>query len=218
MYKRLVAVLVLFGSTAAAAQSSADFRSAGAAFNVPLPAGYCLPKGAQIDAARVVAAGDTRNVTHLTLMPCDLSAGALPGYILLKTPNESLSATYNLKAFLDSAGAAFESPEFKALVASGKINEESEASMSQALGTRVDLDGVIRPLGKDERCAYLGGTVRVRSGAADNRVSVGICMTVVAGRLLTINWFGPDKGSAGVAELLVKSKGLAGRIQGKPLS
>jgi hypothetical protein len=77
-----------------------------------------------------------------------------------------------------------------------------------------DLSGDVRPLGKDERCAYLGGVMQVKSATSDYRISIGICMTVVAGRLLTINWYGPDKGSAGVGELLVRAKRLAVGIKG----
>jgi hypothetical protein len=214
MLKRSMAVLVLVGSPAAAAAETAQFSIGGVAITSPVPAGYCLPQGPQVQAVNTVAAGDARNVTHLALLACAPPGGQVASYILLKTPNEAVNATLDLNRFLADAGAAFESPAFKEMLDSGKLHDESEQSMGKAMGARIDLSGDVRPLGKDERCAYLGGTMHVKSGTSDYKVSIGMCMTVVAGRLLTINWYGPDKGSAGVRELLVKARGLAAGIKG----
>jgi hypothetical protein len=214
MLKRLVAVLVFVGPPAAAAEGAAQFSIGGVAMTTPVPAGYCLPQGPQIQAVKTVAAGDARNVTHLALLECAAPGGQIASYILLKTPNEAVNATLDLDRFLADAGAAFESPAFKEMLDSGKLHDESEASMGKAMGAKIDLAGAVRPLGKDERCAYLGGVMQVTSATSDYKISIGMCMTVVAGRLLTINWYGPDKGSAGVGELLVKAKRLAAGIRG----
>jgi hypothetical protein len=216
MLKRLMAVLVLVASPAAAAERTAQFSIGGVPLKAAVPAGYCLPQGAQVDAIRTVAAGDTRNVTHLALLACAPPGGQVASYILLKTPNEAVNATLDLQTFLADAGAAFDSPAFKAMLDSGELHDESEASMGKAMGAKIDLSGEVRPRGRDERCAYLGGTMQVKSANSDYKVSIGMCMTVVAGRLLTINWYGPDQGSAGVGELLVKAKRLAVGIQGTP--
>ena len=217
MLKSVLAILVLLGSPAAAQEKVAEYRSGGVNFKVPVPPGYCLPKESQFDALRAAAAGDNRNVTHLALLACNIAAdGSIPEYILFKTPNEVVNATLELGQFLAEAGAAFESPALAELLASGKLTEESEASISKALGSKVDLSGGVRPLGKDERCAYMGGTMQVQRAAIAYKFSVGTCMTVVAGRLMTINWYGPDKGAAGVAALLAASKRLAVSIRGAP--
>ena len=217
-FRLLVAALVLAACPASAAEPKATFRSGGVDFELAVPAGYCLPKGPQIEVAELVAAGDKQNVTHLMLVPCAPKTGIADDYILLKTPVQAILATLDRQQFLKEAGAAFDSPEMNALLSSGKVAQESGQSVSEVLGTRVDLSGNLRPIGKDDVCAYLGGTMAVASNAASYRISVGMCMTVVAGRLITINWYGPDKGSTGVAELLVKAKRLAGEMSGAPAS
>jgi hypothetical protein len=218
MFKSMLAALLLIGSSAAAAEGAARFSIGGVALEAAVPAGYCLPREEQAAAVRTLAAGDSRNVTHLALLACTPAQGQVSSYILLKTPNEAVSATLELDQFLADAGAAFDNPAFKAMLESGELQEESEASMGKAMGAKIDLAGDLRPLGKDERCAYIGGVMQVKSPAADYRIAIGMCMTVVGGRLLTINWYGPDRGSAGVAELLVKAKRLAGGIAKSPAS
>jgi hypothetical protein len=204
--------------SAAAEAAPAAFRSGGVEFQVPPPAGYCLPRGDQIDVAQLLAAGDPLNVTHLTLLPCAEKSAGSHDYIVLKTPKEALLVRLELAPFLKEIGAAFDSQEFKAGIASGTYLQESGKSMSAVMGTQIDLTGDVRPLGKDDRCAYIGGTLKVAAKLANYTLAVGMCMTVVAGRLITINWYGPDTGSRGVAELLMKSKRLAAEMSSKPAS
>ena len=211
-------MLVTGSAPAAAAAPAAEFRSGGLEFQVPMPEGYCLPAGSDVDIAQLVAAGDSANVTHLTLVPCSKKQGLADDYIILKTPKAVLLVTFDRPQFLEELGAAFGSPELSSALASGKLLEQSGKEMGEVIGVPVDLTGEIKPLGKDDVCAYLGGTINVSSAAASYRIAVGMCMTVVAGRVLTINWYGPDRGSAGVASLLLKSKRLAGQITGKPAS
>lgn len=218
MLKMLAAALVALTPAAAVRAAPASFRSGGVEFQMPIPAGYCLPKGSQIDIVQLLAAGDDRNVTHLTLLPCVEKKGIDRDYIVLKTPKEALLVPLDRAKFLEELGAVFESQEFRSELASGNILQESGKAAGAVVGTPIDLTGDIRPLGKDERCGYMGGTLKVASAVANYTLAVGMCMTVVAGRLLTINWYGPDTGSRGVAELLQKSRRLAGEISGKPAS
>lgn len=199
------------------APAEASFRLGGVAFKLPLPSGYCLPRELQVDVAQMVAAGDTQNVTDLTLFPCTAPVsgpglGALKDYILIKTPKEALLAQVSREELLQGLGEAFENPAFTEALASGKFAKDAGQGVSDVVGTKVDLSGNVAPRGKDDLCAYVGGTMAVTSAIKSYTLSVGACITSVGGRILTVYWYGPDEGPASVARLLLKAKALAGTI------
>jgi hypothetical protein len=199
------------------APMDASFRVGTVAFEMPLPSGYCLPRGLQIDVAQLVAAGDSENVTNLTLFPCDdpvegPDLGAGNDYILIKTPKQALIAEVSRVELLRGLGQAFENPAFTEALASGKLLKDAGKGVGDVVGTTVDLSGDVAPRGKDDFCAYLGGTMAVASSIKSYTVAVGGCITAVGGRVLSVYWYGADEGPASVARLLVKAKGLARTI------
>jgi hypothetical protein len=211
------ALAVVATQTPAVAQESASFRFAGMQFEVPLPAGYCVPRGEDVDSAQVLAAADPGNVTHLTLVPCRPGEG--PGaaeYILIKTPVQALTVRIGREQFLSGMEAAFRDGPFNSAAFRESINADAARNLERVTRTPVNLGGIVRPLGLDATCAYLGGTVEVRSPGANFQRAVGICMTAISDRPLNINWYGPDRGSDGVADLLVRSRALAERITATP--
>jgi hypothetical protein len=188
---------------------------------VPLPAGYCEPTGADIDLAQVVAAGDNDNVTHLSLYPCNVQASKAPlgtfkDYIVVKTPRQALLVAVGREELLRSLGEEFENPAFAEAVASGRIMDESEAGPSKVLMTKLDLSGSVAPRGKDEMCAYVGGLLTVSSSVVTYTLAVGGCMTSVGERVLAIYYYGPDQSPSGVARLLMRSKEFAKSIKIRP--
>jgi hypothetical protein len=199
---------------APAAAADARFQFGGVEFEAPVPSGYCLPEGKSVKAARILAEGDKGSRTHLTLWACSRNEPST--YILLKTPVPALDVTATREEVIASMGSAFDNPEMAAALASGKFNADAEKSVTEALRTRVGLSGEIRPLGKDEMCAYLGGIIAVVIGEQSYKISVGICVTAISDRVLTVNWYGPEGGAAGVARLLVKAKGFARSIRSRP--
>jgi hypothetical protein len=199
--------------------ADASFRVGGVEFQLPLPSGYCLPRGLQVDVAQLVAAGDSDNVTDLTLFPCSAPVdgpglGAQNDYVLIKTPKPLLIVEASREEVLRGIGEAFENPAFTQAMASGQLMTEAGKDVGDVLGAKVDLSGDVAPRGKDDVCAYLGGTMAVQSPRASYTLSVGACVTAVGGRMLTIYWYGPDQGPASVARLLIKVKGLAQTIKG----
>ncbi|HEX8124109.1 MAG TPA: hypothetical protein VF548_00840 [Allosphingosinicella sp.] len=210
-----------FGSPALAASppppAGASFRVGGVEFQLPLPPGYCLPRGLQVDVAQLVAAGDTANVTDLTLFPCTAPAsgpelGNQKDYILIKTPKQAMVTQVTRKDLLAGLGEAFDNPAFTEALNSGKLMKDAGQGVSNVVGTKIDLSGNVAPRGKDDVCAYLGGAMTVTSAVKSYALSVGACITAVGGRILTIYWYGPDEGPASVARLLVKAKGVARTI------
>jgi hypothetical protein len=199
------------------APREASFQVGGVSFRLPLPSGYCLPRGAQVEVARLVAAGDPQNVTNLTLFPCNAPVdaeglSAQKDYILIKTPKQAVDAEVARDALLQGMGEAFESPAFAQAMASGQFLKESGKGVSDVVGRKVDLSGTVAPRGKDDLCAYLGGIMSVASSIKSYSLAVGSCITAVGGRVLSVYWYGADERPAGVARLLVKAKGLARTI------
>jgi hypothetical protein len=205
---------------AAPKPAEASFRVGTVELKLPLPSGFCLPRGLQADVAQLVAAGDNENVTHLSLFPCNAAVagpdlGAQKNYILIKTPKQALIAQVGRAELLQGLGEAFEKPAFTEALASGKFMKDAGKGMGEVIGTKVDLSGDVAPRGKDDFCAYLGGTMAVASAIKSYKLSVGACITSVGGRILSIYWYGPDDGSSGVARLLMKAKGLAQTIEAR---
>jgi hypothetical protein len=223
----MLAALCLLGAAALcaapAAAAEATFRMGGVGFRLPLPAGYCLPRGLQVDIAQLVAAGDNGNVTHLTLFPCDapLDGAGLSSqkdYILIKTPKPALIIPMGREELLKGLGEAFENPAFTQALNSGQLLEDASKGVGEVLGSKVDLSGDVAPRGKDDVCAYLGGTMAVAAPAQGRSytLAVGTCVTAIGGRMMAIYWYGPDEGPASVARLLVRAKDLARTITSRP--
>ena len=84
------------------------------------------------------------------------------------------------------------------------------------MGHPFDLRGDVRPLGRDQSCAYLGGTVDVKTPVKSYAIANGTCMTAVSDRVIATFWYGPDTSSAGIRRLLDKAKGLALAVRRRP--
>jgi len=193
-------------ATGAGAQTKpgwTSFTVGGANFEMPIPAGFCLPNGKTADAARLLATGDKDNVTSVTLLSC--TGDGFDTYILIKTPVSLSNTDFTREETLKSLGAAFETPLFKDRLPSAVIDKSAQG-LSEAFGQKVDLAGEVKPLGKDQACAYLGGTMDVKMPQITYRVSVGTCLTAVGRRFIAVNAYGPDKGSAGVAALVATAR------------
>jgi hypothetical protein len=211
------AALSVVGAAPASAQAKpqvAGFRISGVALEMPVPAGYCLPTGKWTDVAQLMAAADKDNVTDLTLFACPGDGGN--DYILVKTPTKVLMVDTGREEALKELATAFDTPELKAEFSSGKLMTDAGKGISDAFGHKVDLAGEIKPLGRDEACVYLGGSTEVKAPNVSYRISVGGCISVVGRRMLSVFLYGPDKGPAGVAALVVRSRRLMETIRVAP--
>jgi hypothetical protein len=212
-----------FGCSKAEAASNqekpvATFRFSGTSFSLPIPDGYCLPTGRDVDVAQLLAAGDNENVTHLMLNWCEpRSREAIDDdYILIKTPKHALLAFVDRKSFMEAVGVEFDKPDFAAALAREDFTDGAEKSLEETLGSKIDIGGALRPLGKDDVCAYLGGTLEIATPKLAYKISVAGCITSVANRVVTLYWYGPDKGAPGIASLITRVRTLATKVEGHP--
>ncbi len=217
IYRILISLaLLIFGAQLTFAESANQNETVainigGTPIIAPIPAGYCIPSGKFVTVAQLLAAVDRRNVTHATFYACadgkNIDKNA--DYILLKTPNEALIAKLTLNKLLTEIGSVFDNTFFIKAINSEKMDHDLEKSMKSVLHTDVNAAVNIRPLGKDDRCAYMGGTAKLEGSGLTSNVAVGLCMTVVGDRLISINYYGSDTSIKGVVNLTKKAKAYA---------
>lgn len=206
----IAAVALAAGSASSDVQPSA-FRVGAAAFNLPVPEGFCLPEGKDAAAAQLIAASDRDNVTHLSLLQCDETRRWLD-YFLIKTPTVALMATVTNDEFQRAV-----EPDLAKGFNSDEIVASASKDVSETFQSKVDLKGKIVYLGKDEVCLYLGGVFDVTMrGGVDYTLAMAQCMTVVAGKMLSIYRYGDGNDRKAIEALMPSTKALAKAIRPTP--
>ena len=192
----LIAGLIAAIAIPAAAQSR--FRVGTVEFTAALPAGYCsATEGKNAAVAQMVAAADNRNVTHLTALSCDADT-AWKDYFILKTPNELLAISTNTAELQQAVG-----PALKTALTTAD-NEEASKSVSRTMGSPVQIKGEVRGYGQDANCLYLGAVLDMDAPERGIKYTLAMsgCMTVVAGKVVTIYRYAPGTTDADVRKLM----------------
>lgn len=178
----------------------------GVVLTVPIPQGYCVPGGDDLPIAQWLSGLDEENHTYLQLNSCGPAADDAD-YVLIKGMRKLQFVDVALKELFEQAGDEFKESEPLAI-------PETEAQLRKELtklsGTEMDVKLQVAPKGMDETCGYMGGIIDVKNG----ETAVGICMTAIGGRVITVAFYAPGKDPATVAKLLVTAKALAQQIAG----
>lgn len=180
------------------------FTVHGDAFGVSAPAGYCAPAGARAAQMDTANSWDSQNLTPVSLIRCGTDGG---DYILVKTPRLAERIELSRADFLGVMKEQFTAELVEQGLAMGSRD------LSQGSGVEVTIGGdSFGYRGADETCVYLGGSLEA-AGADGRKVAgqVGVCITLVRGRLITVNAydFGPD---ADAAALMARSRAMAAMI------
>ena len=198
----LIAGLLAAIATPAAAPNR--FRVGTVEFTTALPAGYCAVDGKQAAVAQMLAASDNRNVTHLTAVSCDADK-AWKDYFILKTPNELLAVSTTTAELQQAIG-----PALKAAQSAASLDEASK-SVSRTMGSPVQIKGEVLGYGQDANCVYLGAVLDMAAperGIAYTLAMSG-CMTVVAGKVVTIYRYAPGTTDADIRKLMPSVRAFA---------
>lgn len=213
----LAAALATSSVSAADTAAPAGFRVGGVDFSLPLPKGYCLPQGVQIDIAQMIAAADPNSVTDLTLVQCGVTIGTgANDYTLIKTPTAALAAAVDRPQLLASLGAEFDKPETLKMLQSDEFDRKVSEDAGKAIPGKPQFAGDIKPLGRDDVCAYLGGTTKVTGNGISYLQAVGTCITSIGNRVVVVNRYGTKADDAGIAALLREAKAVALTIKATP--
>lgn len=213
----LAAALATASAGAADTAAPAGFRVGGVEFSLPLPAGYCMPQGVQVDIAQMIAAADPNSVTDLTLVQCGVTIGTgANDYTLIKTPKAALGMTVDRPQLLASLGAEFDKPETLKFLQSEEFDKQVSEDAGKAIPGKPQFTGDIKPIGRDDVCAYMGGTTKVTGNGTSYLQAVGTCITSIGNRVVVVNRYGIKTDDAGVAILLRQAKALALTIKAAP--
>jgi hypothetical protein len=197
---------VVTSSTAFAqnTQKMGTFSFPGADFNVPLPAGYCIPQGVYETKAKMVAATDTGNLTDLSFYSCaDMDAGGRPTtWGMVKTPFAFMSVTNATRKELIDALSAKLDPDILQKM-HDEIIKRGNTGIHNVVGD-ISISGLeMKPLSKDVNGVYFGGTVQY--SASDHgqiQLTAVYSATVVKGRIFFLYLYGPYQSPGDVLSLL----------------
>ena len=211
--------MILLGILAAAAAAPAvpsaarfeDVHVGSVVLHVPFPEGYCKPVGDDVATMQMLAAGDSRNVTVLSLVEC--SGG--PNYLLVKAPVSALSANLDRAEAIKEMADALELPGMVEKM-NGDMQEQVSASKTEVNGVETKVAGQILPRGYDDVCVYFGGLMTTSVSDNSQTQAVGNCTTVIGKRLIAFNAYLETTDPAGYKSLLRRMREWALRIEPMP--
>lgn len=197
-------IVALLSSTAAAAES-VEFSVGGTMLSVPVPAGYCLPKGRDKETADILASGDKDNATLTTLIRCDQAEsekGVGNDYILIKSPRLVLGQTISRPDLLASLEAEFGKAGWQDGTIGSKATRDASNGLSEAFQTQVNIEGDIGVRGSDGDCAYVGGTLQFSGGGISYPIILGGCITSSGGKVVMVySYDDPGKGGGVIGKM-----------------
>ena len=190
-----------------------SFRMLGDEITVPTPAGFCEPTGAYADTAQIAAAGDSQNVTLLSLYNCSEMAAEQPSqhWAFIKAPKSLMSTRATLAELLEGMGAIPES-DMKVALENPEINEQVQKDVGQVIGRDVKVVTRIVPVDRDANGYYMAGTVLMSAGETKIAAAVAIGFTSVRGHLITYNLYGPGQSPAAIRAVLDEARATTKRI------
>lgn len=203
----LICAVCIVPQAAAEESNTANFRIGGVELSLPVPVGYCQPAGNRVDIAQIMAAADSLNVTHTTIFKCE--DAKMLDYVILKTPIQALLPSIDRAEFLRIATSEFSKPETLAALSNDKIEKEVSQGFENVLNQKVSIESQIGYRGGDDACIYLGGYASYTNIPEPYTIALGMCMTTVEKKVVSVNVYGPPKDSGDVARLMARAREIA---------
>jgi len=190
----------------ALAQETVSFSIGTVNYTAPMPAGYCMPKGQQVEMARYAASLDKENTTVLTLYACGENASPTD-YALVKVPIALASTRITLATVLQD-------PQFARVEKPGAlpgVEDTLEGALSEKTGQDVQVSSAVAALGHDDVCGLVGGSMSATAPNVPNPIyiSLGGCMTSVGDRAFMVFFYASGNDPATVKRLIAKSRAFA---------
>lgn len=201
----LAALALAAGGVSAKEGALHGFTVADKDFTLPVPEGYCLPSGATVAVAEMVASLDSLNLTHATLDRCG-SFGV--DYIHVKSPRQAQIIPLPRAAFLPLMAKTLEGEMGKRLM--DEAMKKAGRDIAEGTDNAVTLDSTApRFDGHDDVCAYgiVSGKVQSEAGVVDMRGVV--CMTLIAERFMTVNAYAHADSGTTEAQLKARARAVA---------
>jgi hypothetical protein len=177
-----------------------------AVLNFTAPLGYCLVKGKSSERAARIAALDSKNVTHFTLVPCAENGreAGFTGWAILKSPRKLLSGTPSRAQVVNQARKSIRRYDFTHMCAdAAKLVEKR---YEDVFGENVRFGGHMEMVDSNEDAGYMVGTTTQEIDGSQQIVAATCAMTVIRGNLIFYYKYAPYKSLADLARLLGEAK------------
>lgn len=214
---RIGNAIVLFGATAVAAPvmaavASITLQVGPTRLSMPLPTGFCVPRGYVAGVAEAVAKADDQNATLATLVDCEHQddAKAMNNYVIVKAFRKAVMLNFEKASTLDQldkAAAGPNAPKFDET-----MSKRTTDSLEAATGQRMELAGDIGYAGRDQDCIYLAGRMSLKD-KPETSLLMAACTTIAGGKLLTVYRY-DARPAADVAKLKAETRAIAASIRG----
>lgn len=199
---------------AAAAQSSSptnpfvDVRVGSVELRVPVPSGYCVPRGRKAARFAALAAPDHRNITLLSLTECRETPSNR--YLLVKAPIAGLDEEVD-RPILKELAVSFQTP--RSAESFEHMPDEVGRAKTASTGVPTKLAGAITPRGYDGVCVYLGGAMSTIQRESTQDQVVASCITVVGHRFIALYSYEDTKRTQALKASFPKLRDWALRIR-----
>ena len=188
----------------------ATFDIGGVSFRFRVPDGFCLPNDRNLKRYQGALAFNDMNTVFVTAYKRNGGKFSYDGTIYISSPDLTLAMQFNRKGLLDSLGDEFNKPENLAWMESGGPDNISSKDLSKAFGPGISVKSRMKPMGRDNVCAYLGGgSVTFRNDKNLGSANVGTCITVVQKKLIQITVAGTKGDPSNLISLLRETKSIA---------
>lgn len=193
--------------------STTEFNLVGDTIIVPLPEGYCTPRGRFEGMAQLTAAADKENLTTATLYRCDdIAADQAPSrYALIKTPRNMLLVRATRKELLDAMGAVPAS-DLAAALDPENLGREASKSATDVLGAETEIGVSIKPVAADQYGYYLSGIGQASVGGATFKICFAAVMTTIKGHVISYYFYAPGQSLTDIANVLALTKAEVRRL------
>lgn len=183
-----------------------------ARLTMPLPQGFCIPRGYVAGVAEVIAKADDQNVTLATLIDCEHQDDekAMSNYVIIKAFRKAVMLNFEKVSTLDQLDKAATGPNAPKFDES--MSKRSTDALEAATGQRMKLTGDIGYAGRDQDCIYLAGRMALKDKPEDSLL-ITACTTVAAGKLITVYRY-DARPEADVAMLKAEVRNIARSIHG----
>lgn len=210
---RVVLAATLMLTAPAIAQNTgakpAVFAVEGKEYTYQFPASYCLPVGDDYFAAQRVAELDTANHTAASL---DLCGTRGQDYIHIKSPRQGAQMQMSKPQFIEEMSGFLRSEAGMAVAQQGM--DEGVAEIDKAIEGDVSVGSTeIAYAGYDSDCVYMAGRPIIAVNGRDTRALIATCLTIVDGRMFSVNVYDFTQKSTSIEPLKARSRAIAATIR-----
>ena len=210
---RLVLAAALVLAAPALAQNDgakpAVFAVEGKEYTYSFPKEYCLPVGDGYFVALRAAEIDTENFTAASLDFCGTSG---LDYIHIKSPKQGALMEMTKPEFIAEMSDFLRSESGMAVAQQGM--DEGSAKVDDAIEGDVSISATeIAYAGQDSDCVYLAGRPIVGVDGRNTQVVIATCLTLIDGRMFSVNVYDFRQKGASVDTLKARSRAIAASIR-----